>query len=100
MTPLRNAAIHAIVCRRTAPGDDGAADTEGNRRALADLDRRLARWKRRHPDLRMESMVVHGSLLEYLTYNRRSVRMTPTARCSSLIDDICKFRGDYEDKGH
>jgi nucleotide-binding universal stress UspA family protein len=72
---LRSAAIRAIICRQTAPGDNAAPDTEGNRRALADLDRRLARWKRLHPDLRVESVAVHGSLLEYLAYNRRSVRL-------------------------
>ncbi len=72
---LRDAAIRAIICRRTAPGDKEAADPEGNRRALADLDRRLAQWKRRYPDLRVESMVVHGSLLQYLAYNHRSVRL-------------------------
>ena len=43
---LRNAALQAVICRRTVPADKGAADTEGDRRALADLDRRLARWKR------------------------------------------------------
>jgi nucleotide-binding universal stress UspA family protein len=69
----RNAALNAIICRQVAPGDDRAA--EDNRRALADLDRRLARWKRRHPDLRVESVAVHGSLLEYVAHNRRSVRL-------------------------
>jgi nucleotide-binding universal stress UspA family protein len=72
---LRNAAIQAIICRRSMPGDEKAAEGEGDRRALADLDRRLARWTRRYPDLRVQSMVVHGSLLEYLAYNRRSVRL-------------------------
>ena len=72
---LRSAAIRAIICRQTAPGNNAAPDTEGDRRALADLDRRLTRWKRRHPDLRVESVAVHGSLLEYLAYNRRSVRL-------------------------
>jgi nucleotide-binding universal stress UspA family protein len=70
---LRNAAIRAIICRRTAPDEKGPADTEGDRRALADLDRRLARWTRRYPDLRVESVAVHGGLLEYLASNRRSV---------------------------
>jgi len=69
---LRDAALQVIICRRNASGDDRVADTAGNRRALADLDRRLAHWKRRHPDLRVESMAVHGSLLAYLAHNRRS----------------------------
>ncbi len=72
---LRNAALRAIICRQTAAGDNGTVDTEGTRRALADLDRRLASWKRRHPDLRMESAAVRGDLLEYLAYNRRGVRL-------------------------
>ena len=72
---LRNAAIQVIICRRTEPGDNRAADAEGDRRALADLDRRLAQWKRRYPQLRVESLAVHGSLLEYLAYNRRAVRL-------------------------
>ncbi len=70
---LRNAALLAVICRRTAQADKDAADNERDRRALADLDRRLARWKRRYAELRVESVAVHGSLLEYLAYNRRSV---------------------------
>ena len=31
------------------------------------LERRLAPWKRRHPDLDIESEVVHGRILDYLT---------------------------------
>jgi nucleotide-binding universal stress UspA family protein len=70
---LRNAAIQAIICRRTPPGDARSIDTDGDRRALADLDRRLARWKRRYPDLRVESVAVRGGLLEHLAYTRGSV---------------------------
>ncbi len=69
---LRNAALLAVICRRTAQADKDA-DNERDRRALADLDRRLASWKRRYAELRVESVAVHGSLLEYLAYNRRSV---------------------------
>jgi nucleotide-binding universal stress UspA family protein len=71
---LRGAALRAVICRR--PGDGGianTADTDGDRRALADLDRRLARWKRGYPQLRVEAAAVHGSLLEYLAYQHRSV---------------------------
>lgn len=70
---LRNAAIRAIICRRTAPDERGPHDRDGDRRVLADLDRRLARWTRQYPDLRVESVAVHGGLLEYLAYNRGSV---------------------------
>ena len=65
----RDVAIHAVICRRTVPGDQGA---EGDHLALAGLDRGLASWKRRYPQLRVESVTVHGSLLEYLAYSRRS----------------------------
>jgi len=60
--------------RRTV-SDDSAAESEGDRRALADLDRRLARWKHRYPDLEVESVAIHGTLIEYLAYNRRSVEL-------------------------
>ena len=69
---LRNATVRAIICRRTAPGDTGTED-EGDRAALADLDRRLVRWKRRYPDLRVESVAVRGTLMEYLAHNHRAV---------------------------
>nr|WP_293313998.1 universal stress protein [Mycobacterium sp.] len=71
---VRKAALRAIIFRRPGPGGE-ATDTDGTGRALADLDRRLARWKRRHPDLRVESVAVTGGLLEYLACHRDSVRL-------------------------
>lgn len=70
---LRGAAIRVVICRRSVPGE--RAQSDGARRALADLDRRLSRWKRRYPDLRVESVVVHGGLLPYLAGHHRSVRL-------------------------
>ncbi|OBH12139.1 universal stress protein [Mycobacterium sp. E1747] len=61
---LRGAALQAVVSRRSAPSEHGG--NEADRRALADLDRRLAHWKRRHPQLRVESVAIHVGLLEYL----------------------------------
>lgn len=69
---LRDAAMRAIICRRTAPGDT-ATGGEGDRTALADMDRRLVSWRRRYPDLRVESVAVHDTLMEYLAHNHRSV---------------------------
>jgi nucleotide-binding universal stress UspA family protein len=86
---LRNAAIQAIICRRTAPDDKGAAHADGDRRVLADLERRLARWKRRYPDLRVESLAVRGGLLEHLAYNRRSVGLVIVgARNRQHLNDL------------
>lgn len=63
---LRGAALQAVVSRRTPPSEHGVWGSEADRRALADLDRRLAHWKRRHPRLRVESVAIHGGLLDYL----------------------------------
>jgi nucleotide-binding universal stress UspA family protein len=69
---LRHTPIHTVICRPTGAGRT-AADAEGDRRALADLQRRLARWKRRYPHLRVESTTVPGTLVDYLARDRRSV---------------------------
>jgi nucleotide-binding universal stress UspA family protein len=74
---LRNSPLRAITCRQTEIrdiGDEGAAG-DGDRRILANLDRRLAGWTRRYPDVRVESAAVHGSLLDHLTENVRSVQL-------------------------
>jgi nucleotide-binding universal stress UspA family protein len=59
---LRNAGVRAVMCGQATPGD---------RRGRAGLDRRLARWRRRYPDLPVESVVVGGSLLDYVAHDRR-----------------------------
>ncbi|GLE51515.1 universal stress protein [Mycobacterium montefiorense] len=69
---LRDAPIQAIVCQHV---DDADADGVGARRTLADLDRRLARWKRQYPQLRVESVAVRGTLMEYLARRQRSVQL-------------------------
>jgi nucleotide-binding universal stress UspA family protein len=71
---LRNAAVQAIKCGRTVSGDEEAIG-DGDRRIRGDLDRRLDRWRRRYPHLGVESAAVHGSLLDYLAHNGRSVQL-------------------------
>jgi hypothetical protein len=46
-----------------------------NRGVRAQLDRRLARWRRRYPDLETESVAVHGSMQSCLAENGRSVKL-------------------------
>ena len=74
---LRNSPLKAITCRQRADSekrDDGAAG-DGDRWICAKSDRQLARLTRRYPELRVESVAVHGSLLDYLAENSRSVRL-------------------------
>jgi nucleotide-binding universal stress UspA family protein len=62
---LRNSPLRAIVSGHAGNGI----------RADRDLGRRLARWTRRYPDIRVELAEVPGSLLDYLRQNGRSVRL-------------------------
>jgi nucleotide-binding universal stress UspA family protein len=71
---LRNSTVEAIICRRIV-SDDIAAEGEGDRRAMVDLDRRLARWKHRYPDLRVDSVAVRSTFMEFLANNRRTVQL-------------------------
>jgi nucleotide-binding universal stress UspA family protein len=71
---LRNATVEAVVCWRTV-SDDASTECEGDRRALADLDRRLARWKHRYPHLAVESVAIRNTFMEYLAYNCRTVQL-------------------------
>jgi nucleotide-binding universal stress UspA family protein len=59
---LRNVGVRAVMCGQATPGD---------RQGRAGLDRRLARWRRRYPDLPVESVVVDDSLLDYVAHDRR-----------------------------
>ncbi|OBH14837.1 MULTISPECIES: universal stress protein [unclassified Mycobacterium] len=70
---LRGTTLEAVISRRTGPTEHGVGLGEADRRALADLDRRLARWKRRHPQLRVESVALRVGLLEYLSGPRGPV---------------------------
>jgi nucleotide-binding universal stress UspA family protein len=74
---LCNSPLRAITSRQTDIrdiGDEGAGG-DGDRRILANLDRRLAGWTRRYPDVRVESAAVRGSLLDSLAENGRSVQL-------------------------
>jgi nucleotide-binding universal stress UspA family protein len=72
---LCNSPLRAITCRQTGVRDIGSATEDDDRRILANLDRRLARWTRRYPDVRVECSAVHGGVLDYLAENGRSVQL-------------------------
>ena len=54
---------------------DARAVADRNRLARAQLDRRLARWRRRYPDLDVQTVANHGSTLPYLARNAGSVQL-------------------------
>lgn len=65
---LCNSPLRAITCRQTGARDD-------DQRIIANLDRRLTRWTRRYPDVRVECSAVHGGVLDYLAENGQSVQL-------------------------
>src|ERR1700757_1900992 len=73
---LRKAPLRVVTCF-TARRDVGEQrpPSDGDQRVRASLERRLARWRRRHPDLRIDSVAVNGSILYYLARNQRSVQL-------------------------
>ncbi|MGO4443376.1 universal stress protein [Mycobacterium sp. 2YAF39] len=54
---------------------DSRAVADGNRLAKARLERQLAQWKKRYPDLDIEAVVVHGNTLNYLTEYADSIQL-------------------------
>ncbi len=74
---LCNSPLRAIICRETGVRDirdPGLAEYD-DRRILANVERRLARWTRPHPDVRVEYAVVHGGVLDYLAEHGGSVQL-------------------------
>jgi nucleotide-binding universal stress UspA family protein len=70
---LRNAPLRVLACRQ-APSSDQRAIADGDCRIHARLTRRLAPWRRRYPSLRIEPIVVHGNILDYLAKNAADVQ--------------------------
>jgi len=56
------------------PRDDHTID-EGNQRVRAQLERSLAPWARRYPSVDMRPVALHGSFLDYLAKNARSIQL-------------------------
>jgi len=59
---------------------DGGALADGTRLAEAQLDRRLAKWKKRYAEVDVHAVAVHGSTLNFLTENARSIQLLVVGR--------------------
>ena len=81
--PLRVIAAHAAQER------DGSGD--GNRLAQTQLNRRLARWTRLYPDVRVEPTVVAESVSRYLAGEADSGQLLVTD--SRTAQDLCGAYG-------
>lgn len=56
-------------------GPDATPAPEGSSLVHAQLDRRLAQWRHRYPDLDVAPVTVHGTLLGYLAGNAAAVQL-------------------------
>jgi nucleotide-binding universal stress UspA family protein len=65
---------------RFTDSHDGHAVADGNRLANAHLDRRLAQWKKRYADLDVRAVAVHGSTMNFLSTNSRSIQLLVVGR--------------------
>ena len=74
---LRDAPLRVLMAWQSRYTDihDGNAVADGNRLARAHLDRRLAQWKKRYPDLDVQAVAVRGSTLNYLSKNADSIKL-------------------------
>ena len=65
---LRGLSVRAVTCWQSRFTDihDPDAIAQGNRRARAQLDRRLAQWTRRYADVTVNVLAVHGTVINDL----------------------------------
>ncbi|MHC9292195.1 universal stress protein [Mycobacterium sp. LTG2003] len=74
---------------------DATARDDRNRLAQAQLDRRLTRWRRRYPDLTVQTVAGDGSTLEYLEAHRDLVQLVVVGaehgRVKELADTDCSL---------
>lgn len=68
---LRDASLRVLTQRKRPRGRRGA-DTLLDNRVAAELDRRVMRWRRKHPSLDIESVCDYNGLLNYLEHLQRN----------------------------
>jgi nucleotide-binding universal stress UspA family protein len=73
---LRGAPLHAVALWQAEAPDDIA---DGSRLAQAQLNRRIAGWRRMYPDVAVEAAAVHGGVRRYLAAIGESVQLFITS---------------------
>lgn len=71
---IRSAPLRVITCWQP-PRSDPAATTKGDSEIVAQLERRLARWRARYPNVRAEAAAVHGVLSDYLATHAAQLQL-------------------------
>ena len=74
---LREAPLRVLTSWQSRFTDvhDTHAVPDGNRLAKARLDHQVAQWRKRYPDLDVETMAVHGTTLKHLTDKADSIQL-------------------------
>ena len=74
---LRGAPLHVLTTWQSRFTDvhDGHAVADGNRLAKAQLDRRLAQWTKRYPEVDVRAVAVHGNTLNYIAKNASLIQL-------------------------
>ncbi|MET0992854.1 MAG: universal stress protein [Mycobacterium sp.] len=79
---LRRAPVRVLTTWQSRFTDihDAHAVAEGNRLAKSQLERRLAEWRRRYPDLDVQAVAAHCTTLNYLAKNAGSIQLVVVGR--------------------
>jgi nucleotide-binding universal stress UspA family protein len=79
---LRGAPLRVLTTWQSKFTDihDSRAVTEANRQAKAQLDRRLAAWKKRYPAVDVRAVAAHGNTLNHLAKNAKSIQLVVVGR--------------------
>ena len=80
---LRGAPLRAVASWRAEAPDDIADE---NRLAQAQLNRRIARWRRMYPDVAVEAVAVHRDGCQYLATIGETVQLFITGVSSHQLD--------------
>jgi nucleotide-binding universal stress UspA family protein len=90
---MRGAPLRVITCWQP-PRSDPSAVKKGDLEIEAQLNRRMARWLGRYPNLRAEAVAVHGDLSDYLTTHAAQLQLViVSARGPNHVRDVVGTAG-------